>query len=162
MTIITVTTRRGRLSADQRRQLARTLTDAVLVPEVGQAALPARIGFQVHFTELDVDAMAIGGAVLADLPGEPDPMTIDVTVMDAAWPNDLRKQVIGNILDAMAQACGLSAPPPSWWVTFRVVEEGSWGSRGGVLSILDLLDSGVFTAERAGAIRAEMEGRASR
>ncbi|WFU44837.1 hypothetical protein QA640_21695 [Bradyrhizobium sp. CB82] len=31
--------------------------------------------------------------------------------------------------------------------------KGSWGSRGGVLSILDLLDSGVFTPARIKAIR---------
>lgn len=36
MTVRTVKTPVGRLSADQRRTLARTLTDAVLVPEIGQ------------------------------------------------------------------------------------------------------------------------------
>ena len=38
---------------------------------------------------------------------------------------------------------------------FRIIEEGNWGSRGGVLSFLDLLDHGasVFTPERAAAIR---------
>jgi hypothetical protein len=30
---------------------------------------------------------------------------------------------------------------------------GSWGSRGSVLSILDLLSSGVFTPERVAEIR---------
>jgi hypothetical protein len=44
-------------------------------------------------------------------------------------------------------------------VTFRVIDEGSWGSRGGVLSILDLLSSGVFTPERTAAIRAAIGGR---
>lgn len=38
-------------------------------------------------------------------------------------------------------------------MNFRVIDEGSWGSRGGVLSILDLLDSGVFTQEKAAAVR---------
>jgi hypothetical protein len=38
-------------------------------------------------------------------------------------------------------------------VTFQVIDEGSWGSRGGVVSILQLLDSGAFTAERVRAIR---------
>jgi hypothetical protein len=44
-------------------------------------------------------------------------------------------------------------PSPTWWVTFQIIDEGSWGSRGGVLSILQLLDSGAFTAERIEAIR---------
>ncbi|MNW28996.1 hypothetical protein D3C74_58380 [compost metagenome] len=44
-------------------------------------------------------------------------------------------------------------PSPAWWVSFQVIDEGSWGSRGGVLSILDLLGSGVFTDEKAQAIR---------
>lgn len=158
MTIVTVTTPKGRLDLAQRRMLAESLTDAVLVPEVGQPAPPARVGFQVRFLELDADAMAIGGRLLADQPA--DAMSIDVTVMDAAWPRAVRAQVIENVLAAMARACGQAEPSPAWWVTFRVIDEGGWGSRGGVLSILDLLASGVFTAERVAAIRAEIEGRA--
>ncbi|MEV4360775.1 tautomerase family protein [Nonomuraea sp. NPDC049625] len=80
MTVITVTAPQGRLSVEQRRALARTLTDAVLVP----------------------------------------------------------------------------APSPAWWVNFRVIEDGSWASGGRVLSILDLLDTGVFTEERAKAVRAAL------
>ena len=53
-------------------------------------------------------------------------MTIDICVMDAAWPRSVRKDVI---------------------------EDGSWGSRGTALSILDLLDSGVFTVQRSREIR---------
>ncbi|KQV54763.1 hypothetical protein [Caulobacter sp. Root342] len=157
MTIVTVTAPKGRLDLDQRRRLAETLTDAVLVPEVGQPAPPARVGFQVRFVELEPSAMAIGGKLLVDQPV--DVMSIDVAVMDAAWPQPVREQVIRNILAAMAEACGLSEPAPAWWVMFRVIDEGSWGSRGGVLSILDLLASGVFTPERVAAIRAEIEGR---
>jgi hypothetical protein len=84
----------------------------------------------------------------------PDVATIDICVMDAAWPKPVRKQVIENVLAAMAQACGLNEPSPAWWVMFRVIDEGSWGSRGRVLSILDLLASGVFTPERIAEIRA--------
>ncbi|WP_251828963.1 hypothetical protein [Streptomyces sp. ATCC 21386] len=40
MTVITVNTAQGRLSLEQRRTSAETLTDAVLVPEVGQFASP--------------------------------------------------------------------------------------------------------------------------
>jgi phenylpyruvate tautomerase PptA (4-oxalocrotonate tautomerase family) len=159
MTIITVTTPKARLDLAQRRTLAQTLTDAVLVPEVGQSAPAARAGFQVRFVELDPDSMAIGGVLLADMPKGADVLSADVAVMDAAWPQPVRTQVIANILSALAQACDLSEPPPGWWVTFRVIEEGSWGSRGGVLSILDLLASGVFTAERTAAIRAAIAGR---
>jgi hypothetical protein len=61
--------------------------------------------------------------------------------------------VIERILSAMTEACGLSEPSPAWWVNFRVIDDGSWASSGGVLSILELLDTGVFSAERAGAIR---------
>jgi phenylpyruvate tautomerase PptA (4-oxalocrotonate tautomerase family) len=161
MTIITVTAPKGRLGLEQRRRLAETLTDAVLVPEVGQAAPAARVGFQARFLELDPDAMAIGGRLLGDQPQAADAMSIDVAVMDAAWPQPVRSQVIANILVAMAEACGQDQPSPAWWVTFRVIDEGSWGSRGGVLSILDLLASGVFTAERAAEIRTEIARRAS-
>ena len=59
-----------------------------------------------------------------------------------------------RIRAALAEACELPEPSPAWWVDFRVIEEGSWGSRGGALSILSLLDSGVFTEEKAEAIRA--------
>jgi hypothetical protein len=105
MTIINVNTQAGRLDSEHRRILARTLTDAVLVPEIGQLAPAARPGFQVLFNERPADA------------------------------------------------CGMSAPSPAWWVNFRVIDDGSWGSRGTVLSILDLLDAGVSTPERAQAVR---------
>lgn len=153
MTIITVTSAKGRLSVAARRELAETLTDAVLVPEVGQPAPAARIGFQVRFLELDPDSMAIGGKLLCDLPQAPDVMSIDVAVMEAAWPQSVRTAVIVNLLAALARAVGRSSPSPTWWVTFRVIDEGSWGSRGGVLSILDLLESGVFTQDRIDAIK---------
>jgi phenylpyruvate tautomerase PptA (4-oxalocrotonate tautomerase family) len=153
MTIITVTTPEGRLTPPQRRELAESLTDAVLVPEVGQFAPPARVGFQVHFVERPLDRIAIGGRLLADQSPMPDLATIDICVMDAAWPRPVRKQVIESALAAMARACGLASPSPAWWVTFRVIDEGSWGSRAGVLSILDLLASGAFSAERAAEIR---------
>jgi phenylpyruvate tautomerase PptA (4-oxalocrotonate tautomerase family) len=66
-----VNTPAGRLSQEQRRTLARPLTDAVLVPEVGQFAPPARAGFQVHFVERQPDMMAIGGRLLADIGQRP-------------------------------------------------------------------------------------------
>jgi hypothetical protein len=50
-----VNTPKGRLNQEQRRTLAETLTDAVLVPEVGQFAPAARVGFQVHFVEREAD-----------------------------------------------------------------------------------------------------------
>ncbi|WEH19994.1 tautomerase enzyme [Streptomyces sp. VNUA24] len=153
MTVITVNTVRGRLSPDQRRTLAETLTDAVLVPEVGRFAPAARAGFQVHFDERAGDMAAIGGRLLADGEQPADAMVIDVTVMDGDWRREVRAEVIERVLAAMAAACGVPEPSPTWWVTFRVVDEGSWGSGRGVLSVLSLLDSGVFTEEKAMAIR---------
>ena len=157
MTIITVNAPEGRLDLEQRRELAETLTDAVLVPEVGQPAPAARVGFQVHFVEREPDMMAIGGRLLTDAGPDLDVMVIDVAVMDADWRQEVRTEVIERVLAAMADACGLEKPAPAWWVNFRVIDEGSWGSSGGVLSILSLLDSGVFTEEKAKAIRVAME-----
>ncbi|WP_432197115.1 tautomerase family protein [Streptomyces sp. bgisy027] len=156
MTIITVNTPAGRLRQEQRRMLAETLTDAVLVPEVGQFAPPARVGFQVHFVEREPDMMAIGGRLLADIGSDADVMVIDVAVMDGDWRQEVRTTVIERVLAALADACGLVDPSPTWWVNFRVIGEGSWGAGGGVLSVLSLLDSGVFTDEKAKAIRAAL------
>ncbi|MFG3515680.1 tautomerase family protein [Streptomyces bobili] len=158
MTIVTVNAPTGRLGLEQRRELAETLTDAVLVPEVGQPAPAARAGFQVHFAERRRDMMAIGGRLLSDAGQELDVMVIDIAVMDAAWQPDVRAQVIERVLAALAAACGLEKPSPTWWVNFRVIDEGSWGSSGGVLSVLPLLDSGVFTEERVKAVRAALGG----
>jgi phenylpyruvate tautomerase PptA (4-oxalocrotonate tautomerase family) len=157
VTVINVNTPTGRLTLEQRRTLAETLTDAVLVPEVGRFAPPARVGFQVHFTEREPDMMAIGGRLLADAGQGADVMVIDVAVMDGDWRREVRAEVIERLLAALADACGLSEPSPAWWVNFRVVEEGSWGSSGGVLSVLSLLDSGVFTEEKAKRIRAAID-----
>jgi phenylpyruvate tautomerase PptA (4-oxalocrotonate tautomerase family) len=158
MTVIAVNTPEGRLTQDQRRTLAMTLTDAVLVPEVGRDSPAARGGFQVHFVERDLDMIAIGGVLLADTPEPADIMVIDIAVMNAAWPPDVRADVLRRVLTAMAEACGMDAPSPTWWVNFRVIEEGSWGSGSGPLSILHFLDgdpdNAVFTKEREQAIRA--------
>jgi len=153
MTIITVSAPEKRLSLAQRRQLARTLTDAVLEPEVGQLAPAARVGFQVHFHELPPDCMAIGGELLCDQGSPRDIMTVNIAVMNAAWPAEVRERVISGVLARLAEACDMPKPSSTWWVSFQIIDEGSWGSRGGVLSILQLLDSGAFTPERIKAIR---------
>src|SRR3954453_2824510 len=113
MTIITVNTSKGRLSLERRRKLAETLTDAVLVPEVGQFAPAARPGFQAHFVEREPDMMAIGGRLLADAGPDLDVMVIDVAVMDADWRQEVRTEVIERVLAAMAAACGLEKPAPA-------------------------------------------------
>lgn len=151
MTIITVRSPVGRINPEQRAILAQSLTDAVLVPEIGQFVAAARVGFQVHFVDLPAHCMAIGGLLLSN--SGADIMAVDVTVMDGDWPAPVRGDVIRNILSALAAALEMPIPSPTWWVMFRVVEEGSWGSRGDVLSIIDLLDTGVFTPEKAAAIR---------
>ena len=153
MTVITVNTTAGRLSLEQRRTLAETLTDAVLVPEVGRHEPAARPGFQVRFVEREPDMIAIGGRLLADAQPRPDVMLIDVAVMAGDWRQEVRTEVVERLLAAMAHACGLERPAPAWWVNFRVIDEGSWGSSGGVLSVLSLLDTGVFTEEKTKAIR---------
>ncbi|WP_339296955.1 tautomerase enzyme [Paenibacillus sp. FSL R5-0623] len=157
MTIINVNFPTGRISEKQRVLLAEALTDAVLVPEVGQFCPPAREGFQVHFTERAKDYMAIGGKLLSDQP-ERDVITLNVLVMDGDWPNDVRKEVIENILRSLTTILEVPEPSPSWWVSFQVIEDGSWGSSGGVLSILDLLKSGVFTDEKIKAIQKNILG----
>ncbi|MFE9633361.1 hypothetical protein [Streptomyces sp. NPDC006463] len=107
----------------------------------------------MHFVEREPDMMAIGGRLLADIGPDADVMVIDVAVMDGDWRQEVRAVVIERVLAAMADACGLPQPSPTWWVNFRVIDEGSWGSSGGVLSILSLLDGGEFTEEKAKAIR---------
>lgn len=94
-----------------------------------------------------------GGDDPADAGPDADVMVIDVTVMDGDWRRDVRKEVIERVLAALADACGLPEPSPAWWVAFRVIDEGSWGSRGTVLSVLSLLETGVFTEEKADAVR---------
>jgi phenylpyruvate tautomerase PptA (4-oxalocrotonate tautomerase family) len=157
MTVITVSSPSGRIDATQRETLAVTLTDAVLVPEIGQPLPAARIGFQVHFHELPPTHMSIGGQLLSRQ--NADILVVDVAVMDGDWPREVRAEVITRLFAALADALGLPAPSPTWWINFRVIEEGSWGSRGGVLSILDLLETGAFTAAKSAAIRtAQQQG----
>ncbi len=151
MTVITVTAPTGRIGAGERRVLAETLTDAVLVPEVGQHMPLARIGFQVHFIDLPSTHMAIGGKLLSE--NEADIIMVDIAVMDGDWGREVRAEVIKSTLDALAEVFGIDKPTAAWWVNFRTIEEGSWGSRGGVLSVLDLLETRVFTEEKKKAVR---------
>ena len=156
MTLIAVTTPERRFTLEQRRRLAESLTDAVLVPEVGQHAPAARIGFQGHFIERPAEFMAIGGRLLADISPAPDVIVVNISVMNAAWPPEVRKAVIEGVLACLAEVCDMDKPSPTWWVTFQVIDERSWGALGGVLSILDLLNSGFFTPEREAMIRQEL------
>jgi phenylpyruvate tautomerase PptA (4-oxalocrotonate tautomerase family) len=153
VTFIHVMTPQGRINAEQRRVLAKTLTDAVLVPEVGRLVPEARRGYQVHFLERPLDMIAHGGELLSDKPS--DVMVLDVVVMDCCWTRDDREAVIRNVFAALTEALGMKTPSPGWWINFRIIEEGSWGSRGGVLSFHDLLDQGgtAFPPERTAAIR---------
>lgn len=91
-----------------------TLTDAVLVPEVGRFAPAARAGFQVHFAERAPDMTAIGGRLPTDA-GQVDVMVIDVAVMDGDWRREVGAEVIERILATLAEACGSPAStcPPT-------------------------------------------------
>jgi hypothetical protein len=159
MTAIIVTYHEGRIDLDQRKELATTLTDAVLIIECGQIIPAARSAFQVHFRPLPLDHMAISGTLLSEQPA--DILFIELAVMDGYWPDTDRKEVFSNIYSALCAAFKTDKPSPAWWINFRVIGEGSWGSRGGALSILDLLDSGAFTAQRAADIRANLAGPSS-
>src|SRR5437764_15367542 len=70
MTFIHVMTPKGRLTGEQRRVLAKTLTDAVLVPEVERLVPQARRGYQVHFLERPLDTSTHGGDLLTDMPSD--------------------------------------------------------------------------------------------
>ncbi len=146
MTIITVTSNEQWLTQNQRSELAKTLTDAVLVPETGKSDEAARAGFQVHFVELPDTHIAIGGKLLPH--SVTDAAVVDVAVMDADWGIDVRREVIDRTLSALANANGVERPGADWWVNFRVIEEGSWGAYGSVISILSLLEAGVFSKEK--------------
>jgi hypothetical protein len=151
VTAIIVNYPSNRIDLAQREKLSLTLTDAVLNVECGQVISAARMGFQVHFRPLAEDHVAVGG-VLVSKSGH-DVMLIELIVMDGHWPIEDRKAIISNVYVALCDALNVSEPAPTWWVNFTVIEEGSWGSRGGVLSILSLLDTGAFTAQRADDIR---------
>ncbi|BBC36504.1 hypothetical protein SGFS_077980 [Streptomyces graminofaciens] len=79
----------------------------MLVPEVGQFAPAARVGFQVHFVEREPDMMAIGGQLLADAEQGLDVMVIDVAVMDGDWRQEVRTEAVERLPAALADACGL-------------------------------------------------------
>lgn len=79
-----------------RRVSARTLTDAVLVPEVGQVTPMARSGFQVRFVELPIHSMAIGGVLLADQQEPSDVLS--------AWPaSRFRVPKVRAFVDCVAE-----------------------------------------------------------
>jgi hypothetical protein len=92
--------------------------------------------------------------LLTGIGQELDVMLVDVAVMDGDWRSEVRAEVIERLQAALADTCGLPAPSPAWWVHFRVIDEGSCGSSGGVASILTLLAGGVFTEEKAKMMRA--------
>lgn len=161
MTMINVNTLKGRFKLEERQLLAQKLTDAVLVPEIGHFVEGARIGFQVIFTEHDPDYMAVSGKLLSDLSPIPDNINVNILVMDGAWTKDVRSKVLSNIANALATVSGIPEPLNSWKVTLQVIDEGSWGTGKGVLSIFDLFASGVFTQEKMDAIRENLEIKAN-
>jgi hypothetical protein len=125
-----------------------------LIIECGQIIEAARSGFQVHFRPLSLDHMAVGGALLSQQPA--DVLFVDLAVMDGYWSDRDRQDVFKNLYAALCAALKTPTPSQSWWINFRVIGKGSWGSRGGALSILDLLDTGAFTPQRAADIRVNL------
>lgn len=156
MTVISVHHPAGAIDSDARRVLAVSLTDAVMAVECGQVTEAARIGFQVHFHPIDRDAIAIGGTLLADRDEGTTAGVVDIAVMDGAWSVEDRKRVVEAVGEALAKGLGLPAPSPSWWVLLRVIADGSWGIGASAISMLDLLDLGGVTPERAALIRREL------
>ena len=108
MTVITVHAPKDRLSREQRAELAESLTDAVLVPEVGQFAPAARAAAQAQVVEREPDMLAIGGRLLADAGQDLDVMVIDVTVMDGDWRQD--KQERADMCQRVLRQLLLSGP----------------------------------------------------
>lgn len=152
MTIINVNTLEGRFSIEEKSLLAEKLTDAVMIPEIGQFVPEARIEFQVIFSEFKPENMAVSGKLLSDISPVPDNINVHILVMDGAWTKTVRKSVIENIANALADVSGIDKPLNSWKSTFQVIDEGSFGTGPGVLSILSLLESGVFSAEKKSSV----------
>lgn len=150
MTMISVRSTKNRLSVTHREQLAMNLTDVVLTVETGKFNEHARVGFQVYFDEFETDNIALAGVLISK--SGVDAIHVDITVMDGDWPIEDRAQIIKNVYQVLCETLNIDEPSPAWWITFRIIEEGSWGARGKVTSILDLLKSGVFTPEKAKAI----------
>ena len=98
--------------------------------------------------------MALGGVLASD--SGSNLIVIDIAGMYGDWGTDVRKDVIDRVFHALCKALGVNAPNPGWWVNFRIIEEGSWGAYGSVVSIETLMKSGVFTPEKAKAIRAKL------
>jgi hypothetical protein len=71
-------------------------------------------------------------------------------------PREYRTIILARVYDALTGALGVAEASPAWGVMFRVIDEGSWGARGRVLSILDLRQTVVFTDVRAEAIRSAL------
>jgi hypothetical protein len=147
MTFIHVMTPQGRFNAGERRILAKSLTDAVLMPEVGRPVPEVPGPFPRTAARHDRAWRRTAQRQAERRHG--------VVVMDCCWTREDREAVIRNVFAALTEALGMKAPSPGWWINFRIIEEGCWGSRGGVLSFHDLLDQGgaAFPPERAAAIR---------
>lgn len=159
MTVIAIHSRGNRLDRAQRRELAHLLTLAVMEPELGQTSKAALGGFQVHFRTFATDEVAIGGMLLDDIEDGADLVLVDISVMDAWWPLQLREEVIRNVNAALLRVMGEEHPPRSWWVILRIVEEGSWAAGGRAVSIHDFVDAGLFAPSRAAEIRTHLPRR---
>ncbi len=146
MTMISVRSLRNRLTIKHREQLAMSLTDAVLTVELGQFNEHARVGFQVYFDEFESSKIALAGVLISK--SGVDAMHINITVMDGDWPIKDRALIIKNVYQTLCETLDVDEPSPAWWITFHIIEEGSWGAKGSVMSILDLLKLGVFTPEK--------------
>ncbi|MET7980133.1 hypothetical protein ABZW44_45650 [Streptomyces mirabilis] len=108
--------------------------------EVGRFTSAARIGFQVLFVEREPDMMAIGGRLPAGADREPD-------VLHRASAGRAGRRVWAG-----GAVTGLVGQLP-------VIDEGGWGSSGGVASIprSPSWPARVFTEEEVKMIRAAID-----
>lgn len=155
MTMISITSPEGRISAEQRAELAKSLTDAVLDVEIGRHEPLARAGCQIHFNQLPSSQMAHNGQLVSET--DTDLMLVDIAVAEGDWPKSERKRVIEGIYAALVQALNVEEPSKDWWVKMKTVEEGSAATGGNVLSMLDFLELGIFSETKSAAIRKALQ-----
>lgn len=152
MTVVRVLSEPGRLDDAVRGDLAESLTKAVLDVEVGNDSPVVRPGVMVLFNEKETNQWAVGGRFDETYVAGGGRLLVTVQAMEGVWSKERRAQLLERISGAVRDALRLGDDRSvlgTCWILFSEISEGSWGAFGGPLSLLDLLEPGGFTGDRA-------------
>ena len=135
----------GTLNADQKNELAESLTTALLRAERAPDTEFFRRIAWCYLHELPADGVRSAGQPATTF-------RIEMTTPAGALSDRRRAEVVASATEVVARVVGeVDGEPPATWVLCKEIAEGSWGAGGHVIAFNALRDAALAERDAAPA-----------